>query len=169
MGGTKRGAMAILNGGLIAGTFDILYATTMSYLLGGRTPIWVLQSVASGLLGAGAFKGGVPAALLGIAAHYFIACSAAAVYYLLSRRFAALVVHAVPFGIAYGVVIYLFMNFVVIPLSAFPLKGSVRLPVLARGLAVHMFLIGLPIALSIRHFSKGPSRHETPEEATMIG
>ena len=97
------------------------------------------------------------------------ACSAAAVYYLLSRRFGALVVHAVPFGIAYGVVIYLVMNFVVIPLSAFPLKGPVRLPVLARGLAVHMFLIGLAIALSIRHFAKGPSRHGTPEEATMIG
>jgi hypothetical protein len=165
MGGTKRDAVGILTGGLIAGTFDILYATTMSYLLGGRTPIWVLQSVASGLLGAGAFQGGVPAALLGLAAHYFIACTAAAVYYLLSRRFAALVVHAVPCGIAYGVLIYFVMNLVVLPLSAFPLKVSFPLPVLARGLSVHMFLIGLPIALSIRHFSKDPSRREAPGEA----
>jgi hypothetical protein len=161
MGGTKRDALGILTGGLIAGTFDILYAMTISHLLRGRTPIWVLQSVASGLLGAGAFEGGSPAALVGLAAHYFIACTAAAVYYLLSRRFATLVVHAVPCGIAYGVLVYLFMNLVVLPLSAFPLKMSFPLPALARGLAVHMFLIGLPIALSIRHFGNGPSRRAT--------
>jgi hypothetical protein len=42
------------------------------------------------------------------------------------------------------------MNFVVVPLSAFPHKLSDPPVVLITGLLVHMFLVGVPIALCIR-------------------
>lgn len=52
----SRGPQAILWGGLIAGALDITAACITSSLR-GVTPVRVLQSVASGVLGAAAFKG----------------------------------------------------------------------------------------------------------------
>jgi hypothetical protein len=46
------------------------------------------------------------------------------------------------------------MNLVVLPLSRFPRKLSFPLPVLVTGLLVHMFLIGVPIALAARRAYK---------------
>ena len=40
------------------------------------------------------------------------------------------------------------MNLVVLPLSAYPPRKSFPLIVIATGLLVHMFFIGLPIALA---------------------
>src|SRR3989442_2313125 len=108
----------ILLGGLIAGTLDITYACIFSYLRRGTRPSVVLQSVASGALGRSAFEGGAKTAALGLFFHFLIATTAAAVYYVASRRLRFLVNHPCIFGPLYGIGVYLFMNFVVLPLSA---------------------------------------------------
>jgi hypothetical protein len=54
-------------------------------------------------------------------------------------------------GMTYGVAIYAFMNLVVIPLSRIGPKPAPPFVVLATGLLVHMFLIGVPIAFAARH------------------
>jgi len=110
----------------------------------------ILQSVASGLLGKPAFEGGVPIAILGLALHFFIAFSWAAIFYLASRAIPALTRHAVIAGVFYGFLIYAVMNLVVLPLSAYPRKVTFPLLVLVTGLLVHMFCIGLPISLAVR-------------------
>ena len=140
---------AILIGGAIAGACDITYAITF-WAFRGVSATRVLQSVASGLLGARAFQGDLTTAALGLLLHFFIAFSAAAIFYLAARAMPILTRRAILFGILYGIAIYMVMNLVVLPLSAFPRK--VTFPVLATitGLAVHMFLIGLPIALAVR-------------------
>jgi hypothetical protein len=46
------------------------------------------------------------------------------------------------------------MNLVVLPLSALHFKGPYQLRGLIQGLLVHMICIGLPIALSVKRFSK---------------
>ncbi|OGG56082.1 MAG: hypothetical protein A3F84_01330 [Candidatus Handelsmanbacteria bacterium RIFCSPLOWO2_12_FULL_64_10] len=69
---------AILLGGLIAGALDIL-AAFINNGLRGQGPVWVLQSVAGGWLGVGAFNGGLKTAALGIVLHFFIATTVAAV------------------------------------------------------------------------------------------
>jgi hypothetical protein len=66
------------------------------------------------------FFGGVATAGLGVAIHFAIAGVFAAVYYAASLRVEALRTHAVPFGIAYGAVIWVLMDLVVLPLSAVP-------------------------------------------------
>jgi uncharacterized membrane protein YagU involved in acid resistance len=144
----------ILLGGLIAGTLDITYACTYSYLMRGTSPVRILQSVASGAVGARAFAGGVKMAVLGAVFHFLIAIIAAAVYYLASRQLRFLVIHAVGGGILFGVGVYLVMNFAVLPLSAIPFKMSYPWPSLIGGLLIHMFGIGLPIALVVRKYSK---------------
>jgi asparagine N-glycosylation enzyme membrane subunit Stt3 len=144
----------ILIGGLIAGTLDITYACVYSYVRRGTSPVTILQSVASGGLGPRAFTGGVKMAVLGGVFHFLIATIAAAVYYLASRQLRFLITQAVICGILFGVCVYLFMNFVVLPLSAIPFKMSYPWPSLIGGLLIHMFGIGLPIALVVRRYSK---------------
>lgn len=148
-------AFAILLGGSIAGALDITYAIVF-WSWRGVPALRVLQSVASGLLGAPAFKGGLPTAALGLFLHFFIAFSAAAIFYLASRRLPFLTRRAFISGVLYGIIIYAVMNLVVLPLSAFPRKVTFPPLVLATGLCVHMFFIGLPISLAARSASSDP-------------
>jgi len=80
----------VLAGGLVAGTFDIVYACVFWALKRNVPAQRILQSVASGLLGKASFQGGARTAALGLALHYLIALSMSAVYYLLARRWSLL-------------------------------------------------------------------------------
>ena len=150
----SKACRATLLGGLIAGTLDITFAFIFYGLRNGSTPVRILQSIASGALGAKAFTGGAKTAILGGVFHFFIAISAAAVYYLASRKLTFMINHAIVCGVFYGVCVYLFMNFVVLKLSAIPFKPAYPLSVLIPGLLIHMFGIGVPIAVVVRRYSK---------------
>ena len=78
----------------MAGVLDISAAFINSGL-NGRSPMFVLQSVASGLLGPGSYKGGFKSAALGAVLHFLIAFVACAVYYIASRKIKAMVRSAV--------------------------------------------------------------------------
>jgi uncharacterized membrane protein YagU involved in acid resistance len=143
---------AILIGGALAGVLDITYAIGFSAMR-GVPPVRILQTVASGLLGAPAFSGGMLTAGLGFALHFFIAFAAAAIFYLASQAMPILARHSIIAGLIYGLLIYAVMNLVVLPLSAYPRKVSFPLVVLVTGLFVHMFFIGLPISLAVRRTS----------------
>ena len=146
----NRTLSSILLGGLVAGAFDITYAMVISYLRKGISPIRVLQSVASGWLGPASFEGGMPTAALGLASHFFIALVAAAVYVLASGYLPILARQPFLCGAVYGAGIYAVMNYVVLPLSRVPPRPAPALIVWTTGLLVHMFLIGVPIALAAR-------------------
>ena len=109
----------------------------------------VFQYVASGLLGQSAFEGGGATIALGIAFHFLVATLAAAVYVLASRRLPVLLRRPVPSGLAYGLVVYFFMRYVVVPLSAVT-TGAFSLTGMLRGIAIHLVCVGLPIALVTR-------------------
>jgi hypothetical protein len=149
---TRFALPAILWGGLLAGLGDYLFAHIFH---GWR--LGVFQAVAGGLVGLkSARAGGVSMYMLGVALHFFIAIGWATVFWLLSRRLPWLVSRAVPAGLGYGLVVYLGMNCVVLPLSA--LQSPVRLPaLLSWPAAAHALLVGLPIALSVQFWSRrGP-------------
>jgi hypothetical protein len=86
--------------------------------------------------------------------HFFIACSAAAIYYAASRRLRFLVEHPLVCGLFFGGAVQEVMNLVVLPLSALHSRGPYELHDLIQGLAVHMVVIGLPIAYSVRRFGR---------------
>ena len=144
----------ILCGGLIAGTLDLTAACVSSWLRAGVGPVRVMQSIASGLLGAESFTGGAKTAVFGVALHFLIATVATAAFYFASRRLRFLVEHPIIAGLLYGVAVYLFMNFVVLPLSAVPQRGAPPLSGRIIGLLVIMFCVGLPIAAIVRRFSR---------------
>jgi uncharacterized membrane protein YagU involved in acid resistance len=150
--GKSRALPAIASAGLIAGMLDITSAFVLAYPK-GVGPIRVLQGVAAGLLGReSAIQGGLATAALGVAIHFFIAFVAASVFYLASRKIAWITRQAVISGFFYGIAIYLVMYWIVMPLAYPVVHPSVSRDVTA--VCVHMFLIGLPIALVVRHFSR---------------
>jgi hypothetical protein len=135
---------------LIAGALDITYAIVFSYLRSGTPPARLLQSVASGALGRDAFTGGNATAALGLAFHFLIAFLITAIFFAAAARAPALTRRPLLVGALYGIVVYLVMNFVVIPLSKIgprPLPATI---VIVTGVLVHMFLIGAPIASGAR-------------------
>jgi uncharacterized membrane protein YagU involved in acid resistance len=116
-------------------------------------PVRVFHSVASGLLGPAAFNGGAKTAVLGLALHFLIATIWAVVFYAASRRFNFLLNQPIPAGLIYGVVVYLFMNFVVLPLSAVTRRPTLLSARIYAALII-MFCVGLPIALIVRRFEQ---------------
>ena len=143
----------VLLGGLIAGALDLTAACVVSSLRAGVRPIRVMQSVASGLLGDAAYTGGGKTAVLGVALHFLIATGWTAIFYFASRTLRFLTERAISAGLLYGVAVYLFMNFVVIPLSAVPHRAAPPLSGRIIGMLVIMFCIGLPIAFVVRRLS----------------
>ena len=137
--------VAILIGGLIAGTLDILYAISFSAWR-GTPPQTLLQFVASGLLGSASFEGGNTTAALGLLLHYLMMLVIAAIFYGLSRQLPFLVRKPIVWGPAFGFLVYWVMNLVVMQLSATPNKWRFIPISFATGVVVHMFFSGLPIA-----------------------
>jgi len=145
----KKPSVYVLLGGLVAGSFDIIYACTFWYLKRGVLPARVFQSVASGLLGDASFTGGWRSAAFGLALHYFIATSMAVTYYLFARRWSDLWEKPLVYGPMYGLLLYGIMNYIVVPLSAAN-PGSRDLLWVLLSIAVHAFLIGTPCAIFAR-------------------
>lgn len=143
---------AVIWGGILCGVLD-LTAAMVQWGIRGVGPVRIMQSIASGLLGQAAFRGGAATAALGAALHFFIALVWATVFYGLSRKLAWLLQHPVLAGMAYGVVVYFFMYDVVLPRSNFS-RGPFSVQLMLIGLAVHICCVGLPISLAVRRYSR---------------
>ena len=108
--------LAIAVGGLVAGTLDLTQAVI---LFGKNIPL----AIAGGLLGPQAFRGGAGTYILGVLLHFFIACSAAAIYFAASRKLRFLTEHPLVCGLFFGAAVQLVMSLVVLPLSALHAMG----------------------------------------------
>lgn len=144
---------AIVWGGLVAGVLDAIDGV-VAFGLKGMSPIQVLQYIASGLLGPASFNGGLPTAALGTVLHFLIALVAAAVFVLASNKIPALTQKPVSWGLSFGVAVYFFMNYLVLPLSAVP-KGPFSVGLFLNGVIGHAVFVGLPIALYARRAVRG--------------
>ena len=143
----------ILIAGLVAGTLDILDAMLFYNFRSHVPPIRILYAIASGLLGRSAFTGGLPTAALGLAMHFCIAIFWAAVFILAARVVPALRRYAVVSGMIYGLIVYVIMNYVVLPHThARPLPTQASIIVL-NGVGAIVFCVGLPIALINKRFA----------------
>ena len=107
-------AAAIAWGGLVAGTVDIGAASLINMI----GPLVILRAIASGLLGRAAFAGGLPVSLLGLVLQWAMSLLIAAIFVLGAQRLAWMRQRWVAAGLAYGVVVFVVMEFVVVPLSA---------------------------------------------------
>lgn len=142
----RSALLPIAVGGFTAGTLDLLQACI---LFGWKIPL----VIAAGLLGRQAVHGGTGTYVLGVILHFFIACSAATIYYAFSRKLTFMKEHWIVCGLFFGGAVENVMNLVVLPLSALHARGPYDLHDLILGLLVHMVVIGLPIAYSVHRFS----------------
>jgi len=140
---------AVFLGGLVGGLLDIVFAISFAVYSGG-TPVRLLQTVASGVLGRAAYEGGPPTAALGLALHFGMSWIWAALFVLVASRMPRLAMRPVLAGAAFGVGVFLAMRLVVLPLSAFPFPVRFKPLATVLDLLSHMFLFGLPIAWATR-------------------
>ena len=141
-------ALAVGSGGFLAGTLDILQACI---LLGWSIP----RVIAAGLLGPAVIRsGGAGIYVLGLVLHYFIACSAAAIFYGASRRLQFMTQHWIVCGLFFGMAVELVMGYIVLPLSALHVRGPFDLKDVLLGFGVHMVVVGLTIAGCVRRFGE---------------
>lgn len=127
-------------------------AAFITWAIQGVPPYRILQGIASGLLGAKAFRGGMETAALGLAIHFMIAFCAAGVFYVASRKFGFMLRRPILSGVLYGVAVYVFMYWVVLPLSR-DLRPPFSISRSVVAVLTHIVCIGLPISLIVRRYS----------------
>jgi hypothetical protein len=129
---------------LVAGTLDILSAFLFAGMAGMK-PLGVLRFVASGPFGAAPTQ--TPGwAAVGLAVHFAIMACMATAYMLASSRIAALLRHPMLAGLAYGVLLWLVMYWIVLP-TRFGMPLPNTLWSIGNALFSHCILVGIPIAL----------------------
>ncbi len=142
--GVPRAFPVIFWGGLVAGALDATDGV-VAYGFQGLNPIQVLQYIASGAFGAASFKGGLLTAGAGVVFHFFVAFCVAAAFYFACRLIPQLARHYIPSGLAYGVGVFFFMNYAVLPLTAVA-PSPFFLPMFLNGVIGHSIFVGLTIA-----------------------
>lgn len=159
MSTSRRAAAVVVRAWLVAATMDITAAITYYPLTANVRVVRILQGIASGLLGARAFQGGLATAVLGVALHYMIALFWTLLFFAAARAFKPLLRNLVATGIAYGIVVWAVMNLVVLPLSNVRhAPFNARQAIVAAVILV--ICIGLPIAGII-------GRHERAAAGTV--
>lgn len=131
---------------IAAGSIDLVYAS--SFAREGVTMAGVLKSIASGLLGAEAFKGGASVAVLGALCHYGILWIAGAIFVLAGRFWPIVFQRPLVSGAVFGVGVFVVMK-IVVKLSRAPFGMSSDIEQIVRNLLVHIFLVGIPMAIII--------------------
>ena len=137
---------------LVAGCLDISSAIVI-WMIRGVTLVRGFQGIAGGLVGReAAVEGGLATAALGFALHFFIMFCVVVVFCLASTVLQAPARWPIPSGVIYGFIVYTVMYWLVVPLSRIgPRPHSVSND--ATAILIHIFLIGLPIALIVHRFS----------------
>ena len=135
---------AILYATLVVGVLDAADGVVFRGLQ-GQNPIQVLQYIASSLLGARSFSGGLSSAGLGLVLHFAVSLVVATIYILASRRVVALRTHWMLVGLLYGAAVWAVMNLLLLPLTAVA-QGPIATAALVNGLMGHALFVGVPCA-----------------------
>ncbi len=144
-------------GGLLIAIGDIVFATTVWFSWDGAGLTRVFQSIAVGVLGKPSYDGGVPTAVLGAVLHLFMATMFVVAYTLVARRKPDLLRRPLVLGPLYGVLMYVIMNFVVMPLSRVGASPSFKhLDTIGMSIVAHM-VFGTICVLFARRALRSPA------------
>ena len=140
---------ALLLTGLIVGTLDALSAIISYTLRGNRQPARIFRYIASGVFGKQATAGGTDMVVYGVLFHYFIAFCFATAFFIAYPRLPFLRRKPLVIGIAYGLLIWVIMNLIVVPLSrTAPLHYTWSGVLIGAGILI--IAIGLPVSFLAR-------------------
>ena len=142
---------AIVITGLVVGVLDILSA----FVIWWQRDVTIqrgLQGVASGLLGAKSYEGGMATASLGLALHFFIAFVVVSIFYLASRKIPFLTKQPLISGVFYGIGVYVVMYWFVLPTTFSTFRHRLSNELIEA--AIHVCLIGLPTAFIVHRYAQ---------------
>jgi len=156
----------IVYAALLVGALDITAACINAGVAYGFGPGRVLKGVAGGLLGRSALEGGFATAALGLAMHFTMALTVAAIFYALSRRFSLPknLSAVVTVGLLYGAAVFAVNNFATAPFMSWVRSLYLHTPILFKPpmgwsqLFIHLFCVGLPIALVMHRYAPAAVR-----------
>jgi len=132
----------------IAGTLDIGMAA-IETMRAGKPVEGMLRGVASGPFPP-AIDWGLGGALAGLIVHYAIMAVMAAVFLIARERFAVIRRHTIPAALVYGVILWLVMYGLVLPLRFGVSFPSPKPTAIAKQLFAHVVLVGLTFGLVAR-------------------
>lgn len=156
----RSATAAIARAAAAVALLDGLWAIVLwTLILQRATPARVFQGIASALMGRAARDAGAASVALGLALHICVATGWATVYYVLLRawpRFRALAGgrSALALGVAFGAVVWLVMNLVVVRLTL-ARPTAVFSWLFLVNLAGHMVVVGPPIAMLMKREATG--------------
>ena len=133
--------------GVLAGTLDALGASTHYFLRTGKSPAAVWRYVASALLGPTATTGGSVTVLTGVAMHYAIAFGWTALFFIAASRSRALRGNPWIVGPCYGLIVWLMMTRVIVPMTLIGPPTTFNAVQAAIGALIIVLCVGVPIAL----------------------
>ena len=156
----------ILYAGALVGVLDITAACIQVYVAYGYAPARLLKGVAGGLLGRSAVEGGFSTAALGLLMHFTMALTVAAIFYALSRRLPLpqKLSGVVAVGLLYGAAVFAVNNFATAPFLSWVRSLYLHTPISFKPpmgwsqLVIHLFCVGLPIALVMHRYAPAAVR-----------
>ena len=134
---------------LVCATLDILLAVMLT-LMRGKEPAGMLRFVASGPFPQ-ATEWGVSGSVLGLVVHYGLMAIMVAAFVLAARSVPALINQPLLSGLIYGLITYVVMNLIVVPLR-FPAAWPPKSFAIATQLFAHIVLVGWPLAFITRQY-----------------
>ncbi|MEG9433644.1 hypothetical protein [Terriglobus sp. ADX1] len=134
---------------LLCGTLDIADAAIFT-VAHGHNPLVMLRSIAACLLGPAAMRGGNAMSLLGLGLHFLIAAFWASLFVLLISPTIAARRYPLAVGTVYGLLIYVVMNYLVLPHTALHIPLPQPGPGMVNGVLALVLLFGVPLGLLSR-------------------
>lgn len=144
--------------GFLVGTLDILAAFADYYIQTGQGPAGVLRFIASGIFGNEAFTGSDTMIWWGLLFHFVIAFIWTILFFRLYRGFDLARIHFVLTAIGYGIIIWLTMNIIVLPLSKTPTMAFGVYSV-TKSILILICMIGFPLVMIAKHHFKKDRQH----------
>jgi len=141
-------------GGLVAGAVDVGAAALINH----QSITFILHAIAGGLLAEKSFAGGGATALLGALLQEAMGALIGLIFGAAGLRAELLLRRWVASGLLYGAIIFVVMNFVVVPLSAWH-----RWPHFSTGKLLASFTAMLLFGLIIACFCAAPGRESSQE------
>ena len=137
---------------LVCGTLDILLAVILT-VMRGREPADMLRFVASGPFPS-ATGMGAAGSILGLAVHYGLMAVMVSAFVVAARSRPALLDKPLLWGLVYGLITYVVMNLIVVPLR-FPAAWPPKALSVVTQLFAHVVLVGWPTAFITRRYLRG--------------
>src|SRR5947208_8931143 len=134
----------ILFATVVSGSLDIVFAIILT-LIFGREVDNMLRFVASGPF-PNALEWGAAGAALGLIVHFALMAIMATIFVFAARRFPDMLQSPIKWGVIYGLVTYVAMNWIVVPLR-FDAPLPPKPISIATQLFAHVVLVGIPFAL----------------------